>query len=109
MSILKASYYSARRYFKVNAEVQYTDVWNFKVVQKYEGKHCCEKPADMMDHIIKTSSCPGDVVLDAFFGSGATGKSALKLGRKIIGIEYELETYIKTRAALTALQSSVKG
>ncbi|NQY65494.1 MAG: hypothetical protein HRT38_17625, partial [Alteromonadaceae bacterium] len=25
-----------------------------------------EKPADMMEHIIQTSSRPGDVVLDAF-------------------------------------------
>lgn len=100
---LKEEFDLARRYFKVNADVQYTDVWNFKVVQPYKGKHPCEKPSEMMDHIIETSSRPGDVVLDAFFGSGSTGKSALKLGRKIIGIEFEEETYLKTKAELEAL------
>ena len=100
---LKKQFDLARRYFSVSAKVQYTDVWNFKVVQPYPDKHPCEKPADMMEHIIKTSSRPGDVVLDAFFGSGATGKAALKLGRKIIGIEFEEETYLKTKGELAAL------
>lgn len=103
MRTLKTAFYAARRYFSVSADVQYTDVWNFKVVQPYPGKHSCEKPGDMMDHIIKTSTRPGDVVLDAFFGSGSMGKSALKLGRKIIGIEFERETYLKAKAALTGL------
>ena len=100
---LKEEFDLARRYFRVSADVQYTDVWDFKVVQPYKGKHPCEKPSLMMDHIIETSSRPGDVVLDAFFGSGSTGKSALKLGRKIIGIEFEEETYLKTKAELEAL------
>lgn len=100
---LKKEFDLARRYFKVSADVQYTDVWDFKVVQPYPGKHPCEKPSEMMDHIIETSSRKGDVVLDAFFGSGSTGKSALKLGRKVIGIEFEEETYLKTKAELEAL------
>jgi site-specific DNA-methyltransferase (adenine-specific) len=100
---LKEQFELARRYFKVSAQVQYTDVWDFKVVQPYPGKHVCEKPAAMMEHIISTSSRPGDVVLDAFLGSGSTAKAALKLGRKVIGIEFEEETYLKTKAEIESL------
>lgn len=38
------------------------------------------------DHISSWSNA-GDTVLDPFLGSGTTGKMALKLGRKFIGIE----------------------
>lgn len=101
--VLKAEYEQLRRPFKVSADVQYTDVWEFKVVQPYAGKHPCEKPAAMMEHIVQTSSRPGDVVLDAFLGSGATAKAALKLGRKVIGIEFEEETYLKTKEEIEGM------
>lgn len=42
------------------------------------------------DHIISWSN-PGDLVLDPFCGSGTTGKMALQLGRRFIGIEKEKE------------------
>ena len=41
-----------------------------------------------------SSTNPGDVILDPFFGTGTTGAVAKKLGRKYIGIEQE-EHYIK--------------
>lgn len=94
---LKAQYENLRRPFGVTADVPYTDVWHFAPVQYYLGKHPCEKPAAMLEHIITTSSREGDVVLDAFMGSGSTGKACVALGRKFIGIEFEEETYDKTR------------
>lgn len=45
---------------------------HFKPVQWYQGKHPCEKPLDLIRHIIEASSRPGDVVLDTFVGSGST-------------------------------------
>ncbi len=50
----------------------------------------------MMEHIIRSSSRPGDVVADFFMGSGSTIKEALKLGRKAIGVEIEEERYLQT-------------
>ena len=50
----------------MTADVPYTDVWEFPPVQYYPGKHPCEKPAAMMEHIIRSSSRPGDVVADFF-------------------------------------------
>ena len=61
--------------------------WDFATVQFYKGKHPCEKPLALMEHIITASSRPGDVVLDPFCGSGVTGIAARKHNRKFIGIE----------------------
>jgi modification methylase len=40
-----------------------------------------------------SSSKPGDVILDPFFGSGTTGAVAKRLGRHFVGIERE-QSYI---------------
>ena len=93
---LKSEYESLRRPFSVTSDVPYTDVWTFAPVQYYPGKHPCEKPADLLDHVITASSREGDVVLDAFMGSGSTGKSCVKLNRQFIGIEMEEDTYLRT-------------
>jgi site-specific DNA-methyltransferase (adenine-specific) len=84
---LRREYEDLRRPFSVTADVPYTDVWTFPTVQHYKGKHPCEKPLAMMEHIIRASTRPGAVVLDCFAGSGATGKACLNLGRQFIGIE----------------------
>lgn len=76
-----------RRYFHVTKAVPYTDVWTFPVVKPYKGKHPCEKPLALMEHIINASSKPGDVILDVFTGSGTTAISAQHTGRKFIGSE----------------------
>jgi site-specific DNA-methyltransferase (adenine-specific)/adenine-specific DNA-methyltransferase len=46
-----------------------------------------QKPEGLLARIIKASSNPGDIVLDAFAGSGTTGAVAEKLGRKWIMID----------------------
>jgi modification methylase len=56
--------------------------------------HSTQKPQDLLYRVILSSSNPGDVVLDPFFGSGTTGAVAKTLHRKWIGIEKE-EKYIK--------------
>ena len=84
-----------RRTFNMDKQKPFTDVWDFKVVQPYKGKHPCEKPADMMEHIISTSSQEGDVVLDTFVGSGSTAKAAHKLHRNFIGCEFGSDEYSK--------------
>ncbi|MFM5604516.1 DNA-methyltransferase [Aeromonas caviae] len=93
---LKAEYEQLRRPFSVTKEVPFTDVWTYPSVQAYPGKHPCEKPAAMMEHIVRTSSRPGDVVGDFFMGSGATGKAAWRLGRCFIGVELETPRFSQT-------------
>jgi len=86
---LRQQYEELRRPFSVSADVPYTDVWTFPTVQAYPGKHPCEKPIAMLEHIISASSRPGAVVLDCFAGSGNTLVAAKSLGRQFIGIEID--------------------
>ncbi|MFQ5835978.1 MAG: site-specific DNA-methyltransferase, partial [bacterium] len=46
-----------------------------------------QKPEGLLGRIIKASCNPGDIVLDAFAGSGTTGAVAEKLGRRWIMID----------------------
>ncbi|MBG5927928.1 DNA-methyltransferase [Providencia rettgeri] len=94
---LAEQYQLLRRPFTVTVDVPYTDVWNYSSVQYYPGKHPCEKPAEMMEHIINSSSREGDVVADFFMGSGATIKAALKLNRRVIGVELETDRFEQTK------------
>ena len=54
-----------------------------------EGRkaHPTQKPEALLYRVLMTSTKPGDVVLDPFFGTGTTGAVARKLGREFIGIE----------------------
>lgn len=56
--------------------------------------HPTQKPEALLHRVILSSTKPGDVVLDPFFGTGTTGAVAKKLGRQWIGIERE-DAYIK--------------
>ena len=59
-----------------------------------EKAHSTQKPEALLYRVIMSSSNPGDVVLDPFFGSGTTGAVAKKLHRHWIGIEQD-KKYIK--------------
>ncbi len=58
-----------------------------------EKAHPAQKPEALLRRVILSSSDPGDIILDPFFGTGTTGAVAKKTGRHWIGIESEL-TYI---------------
>jgi modification methylase len=49
--------------------------------------HPTQKPESLLARAILSSSRPGDVVLDPFFGTGTTGAAARRLGRHYIGVE----------------------
>lgn len=49
--------------------------------------HPTQKPEALLYRVIMSSTLPGDLVLDPFFGTGTTGAVAKKLGRDYIGIE----------------------
>lgn len=101
---LSQQYQLLRRPFSVTVDVPYTDVWVYPPVQYYPGKHPCEKPSAMMEHIINSSSREGDVVADFFMGSGATIKAALKLNRRVIGVELETERFEQTKEEINNMK-----
>lgn len=57
-----------------------TNVW-IDVTELLRGKiHSAEKPSKLAEIMIKTSSNPGDLVVDLFAGSGSTGVAARAVG-----------------------------
>ena len=73
---------------------QMKSVWRFPAAGKDEkvyGKHPTQKPIALIDRCLRASTNPGDLVLDPFAGSGATGVAALKLDRRFVGCEQEAE------------------
>lgn len=68
-----------------------SDVWSD--VQFLRGNHPertgypTQKPSELIERVVKASSKEGDIVLDAFAGSGTTCAVAEKLGRRWIGID----------------------
>ena len=86
---LRRDYEELRRPFTVSVEVPFTDVWTYQTEPPATGKlrHPCEKPTDMMRHIINSSTREGDLVLDCFAGSGTTAIAALSTGRQFIGCD----------------------
>lgn len=63
------------------------DIWDFKDPGERNARYPTEKCDDLLRHIIRASSKEGDIVLDAFAGSGTTIAVAEELGRKWIGID----------------------
>jgi DNA modification methylase len=52
-------------------------------------KHPAQKPIQLLKHIIKIASNPGDIVFDPFMGVGSTGVAALRTGRRFVGCEID--------------------
>jgi site-specific DNA-methyltransferase (adenine-specific) len=97
---LRREYEDLRRPFALKMGDPHTDVWDFAVVPPYDGKHPCEKPHDLMRHIIATSTRPGAVVFDGFMGSGSTGIAAVQLGRQFIGCEMAENHFAQAKARI---------
>ncbi len=104
---LRREYEDLRRPFNVSADVPYTDVWTFKTVNAYPGKHPTEKPLAMMRHIIEASSREGATVLDCFMGGGTTGKAAQELGRDFIGIEKDAKYFAQAQRRIEQVQPAL--
>lgn len=62
---------------------------NERIKVNGEKAHPTQKPEALLERVIRSSSNPGDMVLDPFFGTGTTGAVAKRLGRQWIGIERE--------------------
>lgn len=84
-----------------NDDVQMRSDWLFPICtgnerlkdENGDKVHPTQKPEALLARILMSSSKPGDVILDPFFGSGTTGAVAKRLGRHFVGIERE-QSYI---------------
>ena len=96
----------------VNDETQMRSDWYFPIcsgnerIKGSDGQkaHPTQKPEALLHRVLASSSKPGDIVLDPFFGSGTTGAVAKRLARNFVGIEREAD-YIE--AATTRINAVV--
>ncbi len=66
--------------------------------------HSTQKPESLLYRVILSSSNPGDIVLDPFFGSGTTGAVAKRLHRNWIGLEREKKYIEIAQKRIDAIQ-----
>lgn len=86
-------------------------VWTVPT-KPYNGAHFATFPEELITPCILAGSDVGDIVLDPFLGSGTTAATALKLGRKYIGMELnsDYEPLIQQRlneAAMSGAQDEL--
>jgi site-specific DNA-methyltransferase (adenine-specific) len=67
------------------------------------NEHPTLKPVDLMQHLVKLVSFPGQTVLDPFAGSASTGVACLALGRQFVGYELEPAYYQMAERRLLAV------
>jgi hypothetical protein len=83
------------------------DIWLNLGRMKGGSSYPTEKPEILLDRIIKASSNEGDIVLDAFSGSGTTCVVAEKLGRRWLAIDCGKLSMYTIQKRLLSLQSEV--
>ncbi len=69
------------------------DVWQIKSVFNMSNEYTpypTQKPEELIQKIIESSSDKNDLVFDCFMGSGTTQAVAMKLGRRFIGADINL-------------------
>src|ERR1700735_3758730 len=84
----------------LNDELQMRSDWTLPIcsggerLKNADGQkaHSTQKPESLLHRVIVSSTKPGDVVLDPFFGSGTPGAVARRLGGRCLGVERE-KTY----------------
>lgn len=92
------------------ADVYVRDVWDHdetKTEAAASSGYPTQKPEGLLERIIRTSSNEGDLVLDAFAGSGTTLAVCEKLSRKWIGIDCGKLSIYTIQSRMLSIKSEV--
>jgi DNA modification methylase len=79
-----------RDYLEDKMGIPIEDYWEIDIINQASKERLgypTQKPLPLLDRIIKASSNPNDIVLDAFCGCGTALVAAENLGRQWIGID----------------------
>ena len=98
----------------MNDGVQMRNDWTIPICTGFErlkgadGKkaHPTQKPEALLHRVLLSTTNPGDVVVDPFFGTGTTGAVARKLGRRFIGFEREESYRIHAQRRIDAIPAA---
>ncbi len=94
-----------------NEDKQMRSVWEIPICSgseriQFNGEkaHTTQKPEALLYRVLVSSTKPGDVVLDPFFGTGTTGAVAKRLNRHWIGIERDTQYASIAQQRIDAVQ-----
>jgi DNA modification methylase len=75
----------------------------------YSGNklHPTQKPVTMLAQLIRSFSLPGEIILDAFAGSGSTCAAAALTGRRYIGIELDDAYYAQASERMNRIHQRI--
>lgn len=96
---------------EINGGKQMKDVWTMTAPGKNEkehGKHPTQKPIELLQRLIMAATNEGDLVLDAFNGSGTTGVACIETNRKYIGIELDKEYVSLSKKRFKSKEKEIK-
>jgi DNA modification methylase len=83
----------------------WSDIAEVNVRSKARTMYPTQKPEELLERIIKTSTNEGDLVLDCFSGSGTTVAVAAKLNRQFIGVDNNIGAIQTATMRLQKLQA----
>ncbi len=97
----------------MNDGVQMRSDWTLPIctgrerLKKSDGSkaHPTQKPESLLHRVILSTTNPGDIIVDPFFGTGTTGAVAKKLGRDFIGYEKEQDYIIHAQRRIDKIQT----
>ena len=96
------------RVFGANGKRNKRDVWTIPVKPTREA-HFATYPENLVKPCVLAGSRVGGVILDPFFGSGTTGRVAVKLNRSYIGIELNPKYVEIERRRTSNIQMTLEG
>lgn len=105
---LKGSGFVAGTYELASGKIP-EDWWEFAIAGRYPNDgikrvgYPTEKPYKLLERIILGSTNPGDLVFDAFMGSGVTQMVAMQNGRRFIGADINLGSIQTTTKRLLSV------
>ncbi len=82
------------------------DVWDIGIVAPVARERTgypTQKPEALLQRLVESCTQPGDLVLDPYAGSGTTLAVAVRLGRRVVGIDESPVAVETTRQRLRAL------
>ncbi len=94
---LRSSCIRKRKAMGVDDKESLTDLWwNIHRIKHRRDRdyHPCQLPDALLERIIRLSTNPGDIVLDALCGTGTTPVTAFKLGRRYVAIDID-KNYVR--------------
>ncbi|MBV9470168.1 MAG: site-specific DNA-methyltransferase [Abitibacteriaceae bacterium] len=85
-----------------------TNLWripSLKGASREKVGHPSQKPCELIERIILSSSNPGDLVLDPFLGSGTTAVVAQNCDRNWLGIEQDAQYVAMAQQRISGVRS----